>query len=225
MRSSVPATTLAVAILGVACDGSPVHPTRLPSQPVGQLEPSPAVTVKISGHVIDERGVGVAGATVFTYQAGSAQTDGGGAYSIEVPSTSGLIEAKVEHGGFERHERLLRAVTTPQNFLLRDVIRIAAGQSQLMTVTPEDSLYGFDFEFRRRTVRVLASTEAVVEIEVVAENPPYLLGLAIGPMPTYPCCSPRMTVNMRAGEEVSAHALMPWRMTEPHTLTLVSRVQ
>ena len=223
MRHFAPATILAVAILAVACDSSPVHPTRLPSPPAGQA-PSPPATMKITGQVIDERGDGVPGATVFTYQGGRVQADANGEYSIEVPSTGGLIEAKVEHIGYERHERLLRRVATQQNFLLRDVIRMAVGESRQVTVTPDDSLYGFDFEFRRRTVRVIAPADAEVEFEVVADDPRYLAGLAFGPMPRYPCCTPRTTVTMRAGEELSAHALMAWTVADSQTFTVVSRV-
>ena len=223
MRRLVPATILAVAILAIGCDGSPVHPSRQPSPTVGEPIPRPAATTTIAGRVVDQHGHGVPGATVFTYQLGSVRTDGNGAYSIEAPSGSGLIEAKVEYPGYERHERFLRAVATPQNFLLRDVVRMAPGESRQVTVTPDDSLYGFDFEFRRRTVRVIAPTDATVEFEVVADDPRYLIGLAVGPMPDYPCCGARTTVNMRAGQEVSAHALMSWRVTESQTFTVVSR--
>ena len=224
MRRLVPATILAVAILAIGCDGSPVQPSRLPSSPVGEPMPRPAATTTIAGRVVDERGHGVPGATVFTYQLGSVRTDGNGAYSIEAPSASGLIEAKVEYPGYERHERLLRAVATPQNFLLRDVVRMSPEESRQVTVTPDDSLYGFDFEFRRRTVRVSAPTDATVEFEVVADDPQYLIGLAVGPMPDYPCCGARTTVNMRAGQEVSAHALMSWRVTESQTFTILSKI-
>jgi hypothetical protein len=186
--------------------------------------PRPAATTTIAGRVVDQHGHGVPGATVFTYQLGSVRTDGNGAYSIEAPSVSGLIEAKVEYPGYERHERFLRAVATPQNFLLRNVVRMAPGESRQVTVTPDDSLYGFDFEFRRRTVRVIAPTDATVEFEVVADDPRYLIGLAVGPMPDYPCCGARTTVNMRAGQEVSAHALMSWRVTESQTFTVVSKI-
>src|SRR5262245_28991587 len=223
MRRFVPATILAVAMLTVGCEGSPVHPSRLSSPTDGQPGP-PSNTVTITGSVVDERGVGVSGATVFTYQTGSVHTDPSGTYRIEVPITSGLIEAKVEHRGYERHERLLRAVETPQNFLLRDVIRMAPGESRQVTVTPDDSLYGFDFEFRRRTVRVKSPITAAVEFEIVAEDPRYLIGLAFGTMPAYPCCSTRTMVDMRAGEEVSAHALMAWTVSEPQTFTVMSRV-
>jgi hypothetical protein len=224
MRRLVPATILAVAILASGCDGSPVQPSGLPSPALEEPLPRPAATTTIAGRVVNERGDGVPNATVFTYQHGTVQTGKDGAYIIKVPSSSGLIEAKVEHPGYERDERLLRAVASPQNFLLRDVVRMAPGESRQVTVTPDDSLYGFDFEFKRRTVRVLAPTDATVDFEVVADDSRFLVGLALGLMPDYPCCATRMTVNMRAGQEVSAHALMWWTVTESQTFTVVSRI-
>ena len=216
-------TIMAIAILGTACDGNPVQPSRLTTTPSGGPAVAPSTTVTITGRVVDEHGNGVA-ATVFTYQAGSVQTDDEGRYSLEVPSTLKVIEAKVEYPGYEHHARFLRAVSTPQNFLLRDIIRMAPGDSRRLTITPHDSHYGFDFEYKRRTVRVVSSADAMVEFEALAEDPRPIEGLAFGVMPNYPCCGSRMTLFMRAGQEVSAHVLMSWAATDERNFTLVSRI-
>lgn len=224
MRWFRSALVLAIAILTAGCDGNPVQPSRLPTPSAGGPSLPPAANITISGRVVDERGNGVAAATVFTFQTGSTRTDGEGRYSIDVPRSTSLIEAKVEYPGYERHERYLHAVTTPQDLLLRDIIRIAPGESRQLTVTPDDSLYGFDFEYRRRTVRVTSPTDATVEFEVVADEPRFFEGLAFGVMPAYPCCGSRITLTMKAGQEVSVHGLMPWGAAQERRFSLVSRI-
>ena len=217
-------TIMAIAILSTACDGNPVQPSRLTSTNSGGPAVVPSTTVTITGRVVDEHGNGVAAATVFTYQAGSVRADDEGRYSLEVPSTLKVIEAKVEYPGYEHHARFLHPVSTPQNFLLRDIIRMAPGDSRRLTVTPQDSHYGFDFEYKRRTVRVVSPADAMVEFEVLADDPRHIEGLAFGVMPNYPCCGDRMTLSMRAGQEVSVHVLMSWTAIDERNFTLVSRI-
>ena len=231
MCRRLPLTVLTLAISALGCDGNPVQPTALPggvsgAPPSSSGSPSPPlVTVTITGRVLDERGNGVAGATVLTFGTGNtrAQSDGDGRYRMDVPEGSRLVEARVDHPGYERHERYLNLVAAPQNFLLRDIIRMVPGESLQLSVTPDDSLYGFDLEFRRRTVRVTAPTHMQVEFEAVPDNPQFFEGIAVGVMPTYPCCSSRQIVTLPAGQEVSVHGLMGWGATQPRTFTLTSR--
>jgi len=230
MRRRLLFTVLMLAIPLIACDGNPVQPTALPRTGTGfspsSPESSPPPAVTITGRVVDERGNGVASATVVTFGTGNtrAQTDGDGRYSMDVPRSSGIFDARVDHPGYERHERYLSLVTTPQDFMLRDIIRMVPGESLQLSVTPEDSLYGFDLEFRRRTVRVTAPANMRVEFEAIPDDPLFFAGIAFGVMPTYPCCSSRHTVTLPAGQEVSVHGLMGWGAARPQTFTLTSRI-
>ena len=138
-------------IVVTACDGrGPTQPTAV-TQPTPPSRPINGQTFEVAGVVTDERGQPMAGAAVTMGLSSvgfphwpSVLTDATGSYKISftaTPSVSGFVaRAQVVAEGYEEYWRSLRstgATTYIENFRLDRIIRVAAGDSIVLTVPPD----------------------------------------------------------------------------------------
>ena len=135
--------------------------------------------IQLSGQVIDDGTLApIAAATVSVNGRYRATTDASGKYSLT---------GRLDHGdssytfvsadGYEVYTRYIRG-NSAQNFRLRRIERILAGQPWSVTVHPNDSLCFSDFYepsyglpgsgILCRTVRVTAQSDGVLQIEAVS---------------------------------------------------------
>jgi hypothetical protein len=135
--------------------------------------------IQLSGQVIDGGTLApIAAATVSVNGRYRATTDASGKYSLT---------SRLDHGdssytfvsadGYEVYTRYIRG-NSAQNFRLRRIERILAGQPWSVTVHPNDSLCFSDFYepsyglpgsgILCRTVRVTAQSDGVLQIEAVS---------------------------------------------------------
>jgi hypothetical protein len=139
------------------CDAPRPAPAA-PSPPSPTIQPGPPappaanrVSIEVTGTVSDEHGVAMPNAvvTMGLYGIGArnwplVQTDASGRYSIAfeaVPFGNGFVaRAQVVADGYEEYWRNLRssgAAILVQNFRLKPITRITAGESIVLTVDPD----------------------------------------------------------------------------------------
>ncbi len=97
---------------------------------------------------------------------------------------------------------------------LHDLIRLPLGNSIRLTVGPNDSTDP-DIEYQSRTIRVVSSAPAQVELQVVAAD---------GGTPDWyvhegPCCPAPSTVVKSMGTELPIGFRSPFRESRTYTLT------
>lgn len=143
-RVSCGVVAVALAILAVACEG------RDPTTPTGT--PRPGQAFEVTGVVTDDQGVPVAGASVTMGRLDarpSVMTDASGAYRISFTATplvnpgtgtGFLARAEIVADGYELHWRTLmaRSPNLVEHFRLQRLQRISAGDSIVVSVTPEN---------------------------------------------------------------------------------------
>lgn len=171
------ATTLAAACRG----GGPMTPTGTPA-------PSSGETFEVSGVVTDDQGAPVAGAavTMAYWLAGrigrpSVLTDASGGYAITFSSNPwmstngrGAARAEVVAAGYDWYWRTVVASSSPivESFRLHRIKRITAGDSIVVSVTPENGeclgwLYG---PCGRVSVAALADGRLTIEGDLMEEH-------------------------------------------------------
>jgi hypothetical protein len=209
-----------------ACESQSTAPTpiRQPAPPTTSNPPDPTGPVRFTGVVRNDRGAPLADATiqlVSTTPAITVVSDANGRY--ELTGTVRLwmgYEMKAEKPGFEFTLQYVQSGSSTQDFQLRDIVRVSAGDAKTVTLAPSDSFYGLDLEWRRRTMRLVAPRSGVVDLEVVPEHAtaPGVIGLS--PVGEFPCCPSRRSVSVAAGAEVSIHVLTYWNNLIDQTFTL-----
>jgi hypothetical protein len=214
-RSLPQIVVLVLASLLTACESTPLPPFR-PTPPPGSGAPA-ASGIHLSGIVTDEHGMPLAGATVRATARGvlrSTMTGPNGEYDLraEIAIGSGY-EVAAERAGYESNSQFVKQPEASQNFRLREVVRIGAGEFRTVVVTPDDTLYGFDYEYRARTVRVSAEQTGMLELEVVSHDSRTPGRLGLGSLPNYPCCPPREVLRVVQGQEVQVNILIIWTDT------------
>jgi hypothetical protein len=148
-RLSCGVLAVVLAIFAAGCKGG------VPTTPTGTPLPSAGEAFEVSGVVTDEEGVPVAGASVTMrfYLAGviklpSVVTDASGSYTIRftanpwMSSTSGRVAARAEiiAEGYDWYWRSVLATipSVVENFRLHRIKRITAGDSIVLSITPDN---------------------------------------------------------------------------------------
>jgi hypothetical protein len=168
-------------LLIVGCGGNtPTLPTPIPEPstpaPPTPARPSPSSIVLI-GQVTDAATFSpIAGAIVRINGRYSAVTDASGKYSV-----TGLLDAGAEYdftyvsaANYVSDYRYIR--TSTQDVRLNRIERIAAGESKLVTIAPDDTLCfnnmqdtpGLGPDYLCRSVRLVALTAGTLTIEAVS---------------------------------------------------------
>jgi hypothetical protein len=219
-------SALFAAAATTACESQSTAPTPImrPAPPTTSNPPEPTGPVRFTGVVRNDRGDPLADATiqlVSTTPAITAVSDVNGQY--ELTGTVRLwmgYEMKAEKPSFEFNLQFVQSGRSTQDFQLRDIVRISAGDAKTVTIAPSDSFWGVDLEWRRRTMRLVAPRSGVVDLEVVPEHAtaPGVIGLS--PSGEFPCCPSRRSVSVAAGAEVLIHVLTNWNNSTDQTFTL-----
>lgn len=217
------AVAVVVVIVAVGCEGG--GPTR----PTGT--PRPGEPFEVTGVVTDARGAPVGGASVTMARVEarpSAVTDASGAYRIGFSATprvnagtgSGfLARAEIVADGYEQYWRNVMA-TSPhlvEHFRLHRINRITAGDSILVSVTPDNGdcqgwLYG-----PCGRVRIAAPADGNLTIEAV----PTQNGAALPQLEVWsegPYGNP-LSLPVKAGTEVRVEVGQPGTGPQPNFTT------
>jgi hypothetical protein len=161
-----------------ACDG------RGPATPTGADPPPNGEPFEVTGVVTDDQGVPVADAAVTMrywlggfIKAPSVLTEAPGGYTISFTSNPwmmgtsgrGAARAEIVAEGYEQYQRTVIARNPPlvENFRLRRIQRIAAGDSFVLAITPDDSECLNDLLGPCRTLRVAAAFNGNLTVEAV----------------------------------------------------------
>jgi len=182
MRALKTWTLIALSVfVVVGCGGStPPLPTPVPGPstpaPPTPARPSPS-SIVLTGQVTDAATSSpIAGAIVRSNGRYSAVTDASGKYSV-----TGLLDAGAGYdftyvfaANYVSDYRYIR--TSTQDVRLNRIERIAAGESKIVTIAPDDTLClnnmqdtpGLGPDYLCRSVRIVALTAGTLTIEAVS---------------------------------------------------------
>jgi hypothetical protein len=150
----------------------------------------------------------VAGALVSVVQQAHTVTNGDGFYDLSgaFGSLYGLGLVATREGYEQNFQWVPAAAERVQNFRLRGVARITAGQDLTVALDADDTLYGAAEQYRARRVRVVGSATGnlVVEGSSITGHP---VLLSDDEFESFPCCPTRLAVAVTAGEEITVHVL------------------
>jgi hypothetical protein len=186
--------------IGAACNGRP------PTTPTSQVRPG---GVALNGRVTDAAtGAPIAWAVVSVDGRYTATTAESGDFIVPgLPGYGSYTWVSAE--GFVADYRYIRGAI--HNVHLHRIERIVAGESKLVTITPEDTLCvnnlqdspGLGPDYRCRSVFVLAPADGAVTIEAVSTTDGVHPPLEVETVGVSPCCSERMgnptTIRVTAG--------------------------
>jgi Carboxypeptidase regulatory-like domain len=204
------------ALLVSACSGSPTRPSQaIPPPPTPAAPaPVPAAPVNVTGRVVDENGVGLAGATVALRTSdpmrATGQTDASGRYAITLPATA-YFWGTADKPGYETTFRDSYFLSAPAtlDFRLFQPLRIVDGTSAHVTVTSDGPICGFDDEWFCRTVHIQASHDGMLNVDATSDDPSIRAAIAIRPGPDF-CCEAPAPVKVGAGDDVPVYVLLWW---------------
>ena len=203
------------ALLISACSGTTTQPSQATPPPAAPARvPVPAVPMRVTGRVVDENGVGVAGATVTLTTPDSlrvpGQTGANGGYAITIPAVA-YFSGTADKPGYETTFRDSYFLSAPDtlNFRLFQPLRIGDGTSAHVTVTSDGPICGFDDEWFCRTVHIQASRTGRLTVDATSDDPSVRPAIAIRALADL-CCEAPAPVNVGAGEEVPVYVLLWW---------------
>jgi hypothetical protein len=231
--SVVPLTRVHAATLALAFGlfaGACGHST-----PVGPTASAATTILSITGQVTDlTTAAPISGATVtLAYPTTRAVTDSNGSYALILPpppsinyASTGLVW--ISANNYERDYRYYRAATL--NFHLYPIIRIAAGDSTSVTVTPTDTMCINNVQDTPpwdqvcRSVRVVPATDGIMTLEAFPAIGAARPGLEVetvvdgsGLLLTNPA-----SLAIAAGTEVIANIEMPASSVTSQSFTLIT---
>ena len=176
--------------------------------------------IQLSGQVTDDgTSAPIAAATVDINGRYRTTTDASGRYSLTGRLDIG--DSSITYAfadGYETHTRYIRG-NSVQSFRLRRIERILGGQSWSVTVHPDDSLCFTDFYdpsfglpgsgFLCRTVRVIAQSDGVLQIEAVStadgSHPPLDVTVLNNSGPWDQRMENPVSINVRTGTELAVN--------------------
>jgi hypothetical protein len=178
--------------------------------------------IQLSGRVTDiATSAPIAGATVYINGRYRATTDASGNYSLAGRLDNGDSSITFVYAdGYESHTRYILG-NPAHSFRLRPIERILDGQSWSVTVYPDDSLCFSDaYEpsfglpgsgFLCRTVRVMAQSDGVLQIEAVStadgSRPPLDVAVVKNSGPWAQRMENPVSINVRTGTEVRVNVV------------------
>lgn len=191
-RRGVSVVFLVTVFLAAACEGrGPTTPTSPPPPPSTSGGPSPPIesmAFEMTGIVTDDEGTPVPGAKITVWldyvDLSSALTDESGGYKVNFTGVPGLNKgpagteeavafALVEASGYEGYARYVLGTSQylVGNIQLHRIKRITAGESAVLTISPDDTLCATDAAVGDqticRTVRVVVASNGIMRIEAV----------------------------------------------------------
>jgi hypothetical protein len=195
-------------------------PTSTPSP----TPPPGAAQITLTGQVMDSDSSGpIAGAVVSINGRYRGTSDESGKYSVTGSLDGGSGITYVSAAGYESDYRFISGVT--QDFRLHRIERISAGESKLVTVAPGDSLCvnnvqdfpGLGESYMCRSLRVLASSDGILTIEVVSPEDGEHPQVEVETVNAAVCCNERIenptSIQVTAGIEIRVSVEIPWGST------------
>jgi len=193
--------------------------------------------IVLTGQVIDAvTSSPIAGATVRINGRYQTTADSSGNYSLtgflDIGDSS-FVEASAD--GYDFHDRYIHGVSR-QSFRLHRTERITAGDSWTVIVKPDDSLCYNNLQdpslsvpsavFLCRTVRVVAPSGGVMNLEAVSTADGAHPALEVEVIGVTPCCSERIanptSVQVPAGIELKVSLEIPESSTASQTFRLTT---
>lgn len=188
------------------------------------VPPSRAAQITLTGRVIDsDSSDPIAEAVVSINGRYSARSDASGGDSVAGLLDYGFDYTFVSAPGYESDYRFISGMLDGrQDFRLRPIDRIHAGESKVVTVAPNDTLCvnnvqdmpGVGPSFLCRSVRVLALSDGTLTIEVVSPQPGEPPQVEVETVNAPVCCSERIenptSLQVKAGIEVRVSVEIPW---------------
>jgi hypothetical protein len=164
----------------------------------------------------------------------AALTDGNGVFEVSAPVYPPPFhdygdEVLITRNGYEDTDGWVPGSTdVTQDFLLYQPLTVTAGEAVHLTLGPDNSLCGFDLEFRCRPIHIVAPTSGIVELDIVPDDPGNVFWIIVGgPYDvTYPFVgTTHNTVVVSAGSSALIQVMVYWSST-PYgfTLTTTSRI-
>jgi hypothetical protein len=183
--------------------------------PTAPSKPPP--TIVLTGQVTDAATFApISGATVLSDLTGFTTTDSLGNYSVTGSLEGGYNITFVSAADYEMDARYF--FTTTQNFHLRRIERITAGESKSVVVTPDDTpcdnnLQDLDANYLCRSVRIVAPSDGTIMLEAVASqggaHPPLEVERVTTRCPCFERLQNPTSMKVTAGTEVVAHVEIP----------------
>jgi hypothetical protein len=178
-RLSCRAVFIALLLVPAGCSGgSPTTPSPR----------SNGESFEVTGVVTDDQGAPVGGASVTmrywlggVISAPSVQTDASGRYTIGFTSNPWMIgtsgrgaaQAEIFDEAYERYQRTVMATNSNliENFRLHGIQLIAAGDSLVLSIAPDDGECPDDASGPCRIVRVAAPADGTMTVEAPSIQP------------------------------------------------------
>ena len=203
---------------------APTDPTAPPAPTAPTDPPPPAapppIDLRFIGVVHDSSGRPIAGASItFWPPVDERFSDQLGQFPLPVGHYLEAVFASKPG-----YESTAQYVSNRVELALPDIIRIAAGQSARVTVGPNDSIGGYGWLYRVRTIRVISGGDRIVRIQVLADdNGPvdYRVQNNCGDV-----CPPNPpTFFLEGGGERQVTIQVPWQSTVNRTFTVVTSAE
>lgn len=177
----------------------------------------PAVVRHLDGVITDgEAGVPISGATITQPYSSStpATTDVNGQYTIAARLTGGDFGTFVwisKPGYEDTHSFAAGSNDGRFDFKLYRPVTMTAGTAIRTAITADNSMCGFDDEFRCRLLHVTAPTTGTLIVETAADNPADPLWVKLGTDVDYPVTTvTSLRVPATAGDVVTLLVFRPW---------------
>src|SRR5262252_953951 len=225
------ASLLGVLITVTACGGRgpslPAAPSATTTTSTVPPAPLPAVVRHLDGVITDgDNGALISGATVTQPYSSStpATTDVNGHYAIAARLTGGDFGTFVwmsKPGYEDTHSFAAGSNDGRYDFKLYRPVTITAGSGIRMAITADNSMCGFDDEFRCRLLHVTTPTSGTLIVETAADNPAAPLWVKLGTDVDYPVTSvTSLRVPATAGDVVTLLVFRPWSPPPSDTGTI-----
>jgi hypothetical protein len=235
---------LLVSVIASGCSHDAVV---APSHPQTITAPSIAPTFEVysralSGRVLDENGLPISNATVIAFGTDAnsccpkpttpVRTDGNGEYhtvttAFKPPFNYFGTDVTISADGFEEtHGWAAGAGDTVQDFRLFRPLTIMAGAVLPLTLDSNNSLCGFEDEFRCRPIHIAAVSTSSVTVDAMSDDPANPVWLIVGgPLSvSYPFVGQTsVSVLVASGSTSTIQVLRPWT-TAPETFVLHTTV-
>ena len=208
---------MAVTSCGGRGPSLPAAPSATTTTSTVAPAPLPAVVRHLDGVITDgDNGAPISGATVTQPYSSStpATTDVNGHYAIAAKLTGGDFGTFVwmsKPGYEDTHSFAAGSNDGRYDFKLYRPVTIMAGTGIRMAITADNSMCGFDDEFRCRLLHVTTPTSGTLIVETAADNPADPLWVKLGTDVDYPVTFvTSLKVPATAGDVVTLLIFRPW---------------
>jgi hypothetical protein len=113
-------------------------------------------------------------------------TDGSGAFQVSAavyppPADDYGNEVVITRNGYEATDGWVPGTTdVTQDFLLYRPLTVTAGEAVHLTIGPDNSLCGWEIEFRCRPIHIRAATSGTVVLDTVPDDPGFAFWIIVG---------------------------------------------